>query len=82
MSRNQQKRGWVEIMPNEGELPGEINGNGGGLPQDQKLGQVRARIYDDLEERKRLIEEDDQRRIAAGDTAPWLGKRETWLTGE
>lgn len=47
----------------------EIQPNGGGVP----------RIIDLLEARKRDLEVDDQRRIAEGETLPWLGKRESWL---
>ena len=57
----------------------EIEAEEGEVSPSQKLGEMRARIYADLEERQRRVEEDDQRRIEAGDTAPWLGRRATWL---
>lgn len=39
----------------------------------------RVSLMEQIEQKKAATEVDDQRRIAAGETLPWLGRRETWL---
>jgi hypothetical protein len=69
-------------MVREGGGEFRIERRGGGVPPQQEGPNApTAQIYAYLEAQKRATEEEDQRRIAAGDTAPWLGRRETWLTG-